>query len=162
GEESPGYHGKSGAGDIEQIWQIWLSLPQVKEGNHNFSAERNKALGRNNSKAKKGGGAKQEELSGPRQKNINVQKPTQGLVFGPTKGEEVLIANGKRLRGETDCQGRPGGVFVSDQVVQPMESGLILNPRDTEASRQNPEHTMEMNGITLQKSVTNGGSLAMA
>lgn len=44
-------------------------------------------------------------------RTVNSNRPGKGLIFGPSKGERVLVASGKRLRADTESLVRPGGVF---------------------------------------------------
>lgn len=56
------------------------------------------------------------QLSGPRS-----NKPTKGLIYGPTRGAKEdsreVIASGKRLRVEEQNVGREGGVFSTKSTA---------------------------------------------
>lgn len=52
---------------------------------------------------------------GLKQKKSN--RPTRGLIFGPTRGESRLSESGKRLRVERVDLGRAGGIFVNDSSM---------------------------------------------
>lgn len=56
---------------------------------------------------------KPNEHAGQRAKQVRMNRPTRGLVFGPTRGDFELTMSGKRLRVESNSAGRPGGIFGS-------------------------------------------------
>lgn len=56
---------------------------------------------------------KPNENAGQKAKQVRINKPTRGLVFGPTRGEFELTRSGKRIRVESNSAGRPGGIFGS-------------------------------------------------
>ncbi|XP_024009924.1 uncharacterized protein LOC112085132 [Eutrema salsugineum] len=67
------------------------------------------------------------EKTGPRFSSNKNQKPTRGLVFGPTRGEVELSGLGKRLRVELVEAGRPGGVIGTNGYSENMVAGSSLN-----------------------------------
>ncbi|KAL9831280.1 putative transcription factor interactor and regulator CCHC(Zn) family [Arabidopsis thaliana] len=56
---------------------------------------------------------KAHESNGVRPKYTNHSKPTRGVVFGSTRRDFELSANGKRVRIEEISLGRPGGSFFN-------------------------------------------------
>lgn len=66
--------------------------------------------------------------------NFKQNRPTRGLVFGPSSNEVVLSNSGKRLRLERTNVGRAGGIFTTESSVSKslegsiQSSGNISNP----------------------------------
>ncbi|EOA18878.1 hypothetical protein CARUB_v10007501mg, partial [Capsella rubella] len=84
------------------------SEPQVKK--MCFASKGDKHLNgpSNGSKGWQMGGGKALVAIGPKLNKSVSNRPARELVFGPTKSEEVVMANGKRLRVETMEMDRPG------------------------------------------------------
>jgi len=62
----------------------------------------------------------------------NTNRPTKGLVFGPTKGEVVRSETGKRLRVEKGTMGRRGGIFVTRTEMEKITESALLSVRENE------------------------------
>ncbi|CAL9223353.1 unnamed protein product [Arabidopsis halleri] len=135
-----------------------LRAPQVKEGSFNLQIEKGKGGTKNGPKWRRNGGLKIVEPNGPKQKLVVSNKPARGLIFGPTKGEEVIATSGKRLRVETESVGRPGGVYGSERDVQLAQGASSL----TEVQIANPTQLqVEMGSetaIVLHESQTGEGA----
>lgn len=87
-------------------------------------------------------------------------RPTRGLVFGPTKGEISLSESGKRLRVEKVDAGRAGGVFrekvegigftsrplqLRDEALEnPMESNISEMEQRQITTLSNSQRRMEL------------------
>lgn len=120
-----------------------------------------KAENQRGSMDKKTGKNKTLGATGTKPKLAKGNRPTRGLVFGPTKEEEEQSMNGKRLRVELRNLGRPWGSFAQeipssgdgDQVMQSWKEGLHL-PMDApmdengDPNRQKPaEGTVVPRGL---------------
>lgn len=76
-------------------------------------------------------------------------RPTRGLIFGPTKGEISLSESGKRLRVEKAEVGRAGGAFR--EVVE----GSGFTPRPLQLRDEALDNPMESNiSETEQRQIT--------
>ncbi|KAG7558925.1 Ribonuclease H-like superfamily [Arabidopsis thaliana x Arabidopsis arenosa] len=79
---------------------------------------------------KKSNGPRGWKNNGPKNKNPHSPRPARGLVFGPTREDQVLASSGKRLRVDTGSMGRPGGVFTAvreDPVRVPLSNKTEQN-----------------------------------
>lgn len=73
------------------------------------AGERNNRGKKDFSKDKKLGSSNGGNVSGPKPNKQKLNRPTRGLVYGPTRREEEMSVSGKRLRVELGAVGRPGG-----------------------------------------------------
>ncbi|CAL9242350.1 unnamed protein product, partial [Arabidopsis halleri] len=100
--------------DHENISKTGKSVEQGREGTEASQMIKGLSGSRGSSLPKKALGLKQNGPVGSKPKYKNVNRPSRGLVFGPTREELVLSASGKRLRVENRAVGRLGGVFVRE------------------------------------------------
>lgn len=125
--------------------QVILQSP-VTRGFSNL--EKGKGANRNGPLSRRTGVLKPSESIGPKQKYVKSNKPMRGLVFGLIRGEELVSANGKRLRVETESMGRPGGAFPRNS--EEMSGGVSLSlmamptPRGQDESEVQLDETAPM------------------
>lgn len=67
---------------------------------------------------KKTAALKSGKHSGSRGKNLRINGPARGLVFGPVRGESGACSTGKRLRVDQGNVGRSGGAYVMGGVEE--------------------------------------------
>lgn len=84
-----------------------------------------------NSKERWSGKLKPLIRNGPRTK-AHSNKPTRGLMFGPTEKEIELSASGKRLRVREGHFGRPGGAYGIGNEAGSSKSKPIQHTSDVE------------------------------
>lgn len=91
--------------------------------------------------------------AGPKSKQPKNYRPVRGLVFGPTREEQVMSESGKRLRVETGVMGRPGGVFSGNREgalegsnrVQATVTDMNIIRLEPEDESRNGEMEMQSN-----------------
>lgn len=96
-------------------------------------------------------GHKAGEVNGPRGKQVRLNKPTRGLVFGMTSREIALSESGKPLRVENGCVGRPGGVYVNKNTKQGSENVSVQNgEKDGESSLLGSNDNLQQGEVEMQ------------
>lgn len=135
---------------------VWMqtkkgkSSVQVKKGVGSGLLEKNKGVSKDGPKDKRAGGNKQGEASGLRVKNQLLNRPTRGLVYGPTGRELELSVSGKRQRMEMNFVGRPGGVFVSAETDEGLDRGIVYrNDEDGVSSPLGTTDQVQSNAMVL-------------
>lgn len=111
------------------------------------SLDNGKSRARDGPKVKGMGSGKQNGPNRPKLKQVKINRPTRGLVYGPTRRESELVFSGKRLRVEGVSLSKLGGRFTSengqhmvrvkthrdgvegDQISQPDPDGIGSNGR---------------------------------
>ncbi|CAA7042517.1 unnamed protein product [Microthlaspi erraticum] len=93
-----------------------------------------------NQKGWKSGNGKSGLVGCPKQVNNN--RPTWGLVYGPTTGEVELSESGKRLRVERSNVGRAGKSVVAEGLAE-QDGGAGSQDRNGSLVGAPPVHTHE-------------------
>ncbi|KAG7585751.1 Pentatricopeptide repeat [Arabidopsis thaliana x Arabidopsis arenosa] len=94
---------------------------------------------------------------GPKLKN-KPNRPTRGLVFGLSKGEQELSKSGKRLRMESGSVGRPGGIFVkAGEGVARGETSNTINEKELMTTVSKPAEETGNREIVMYGESQSGG-----
>lgn len=90
------------------------SNSQVRIGPVRPGLEKGKGSLKVGLKERRVGNKKVGDSVGPKHQTFKPNRPTRGLIFGPTRGEVELSESGKRLWIEKSNVGRLGGSFTMD------------------------------------------------